>query len=159
MGAKCLLIHNLSHPPVTCWSRLKTARGGQKTTDATCCMNAHLVYCARMQHCTKAFFCAVLQEIDSEVSGLGGVLGYPRRPRTARTQPHDFPSSPFYLHSTSSGISRCANHTAIQSDPFSSQKHVCPPPYLMGLLICNIDSNSCLKWVLQVVAEHSDVGQ
>lgn len=108
-------------------------------------MNAHLVYCARMQHCTKAFFRAALQEIDSEVSGIGGVLGYPRRPQTARTQPHDFPSPPFYLHSTSSGFSRCANHTAIQSDPFSSQKHVCPPTSLMGLLICNIDSNSRLK--------------
>lgn len=98
-----------------------------------------------LQQCAEAFLCAALQEIDSEVSDLGGVLGCPRRPQTARTQPHDFLPPPFYLHSTSSGISRCANHTAIQSDPFSSRKHVCLPTSLMGLLICNIDSYCCLK--------------
>lgn len=63
--------------------------------------------------------------------------------------------SPFYL------IWYLLTRTSyrFQSDPFNSRKHVCLPTSLMGVLICNIDSYCCLKWVLQVVAEHSDVGQ
>lgn len=51
---------------------------------------------SKMQQCAKAFLCAALREIDSEVSDLG-VLGYPRRQQTTRTQPHMTFSLFFFL--------------------------------------------------------------
>lgn len=154
-----LLNHNLSHPPVTCCGRLLAAGGGSKL---------------RLQHVAWMHIWFPVQGCGS-AQRLSFVLCYDRLilkcgistvcwATPGGSRPHGHSHIWLSSSSYSSSFYRICYLSLLtsyhfQSNPFNSQKHVCPPTSLMGPSICNIDIYCGLKWVLQVVAEHSDVGQ